>query len=315
MKKLKILVSLALAVTSVASLAACQKNEEVLSENYDFDESSNSYESSVVFSSETKSEISELSKSSEKVLDPFEKLKITYTGTSPYIVVSTDNSSCDSIIKENFNYQIEDKKYKNGDSFEVTAVYDSYSIETLGYSVLNNKKSYTIKDCPEFITNIDGLDLSEMQSEINDKLTVVTAAKEGDNFFAGFPLDWISGYKFNSYENKGLKSAYLISLKSDFEDKYSNDAYNKLMLVYDYNVTSKKYEDDVRKEKRYVMIIVNNISLDCNATINWDVNIDYKSSDNYDSLIIDEVTSQKEYYNVTELSTTKDTWGVPQISN
>ena len=67
MKKLKILVSLALAVTSVASLAACQKNEEVLSENYDFDESSDSYESSVVLSSETKSEISELSKSSEKV--------------------------------------------------------------------------------------------------------------------------------------------------------------------------------------------------------------------------------------------------------
>lgn len=315
MKKLKILFYLLLTVTFVVSLTACQQNEEVLSENYDFDESSDMYEYSDILSSATKSEVSEISKSSKRVLDPFEKLKITYTGTSPYIVVSTDNSSCDSIIKENFNYQIEDKKYKNGDSFEVTAVYDSYNIEKLGYSVLNNKKSYTIKDCPEFITNIDDLDLSEMQSEINDKLTVVTAAKEGDNFFAGFPLDWISGYKFNSYENKGLKSAYLISLKSDFEDKYSDDAYNKLMLVYDYNVTSKKYEDDVRKEKRYVMIIVNNISLDCNATINWDVNIDYKSSDNYDSLIIDEVTSQKEYYNVTELSTTKDTWGVPQISN
>lgn len=315
MKKLKILFSLLLTVTFVVSLTACQQNEEVLSENYDFDESSDMYEYSDILSSATKSEVSEISKSSKRVLDPFEKLKITYTGTSPYIVVSTDNSSCDSIIKENFNYQIEDKKYKNGDSFEVTAVYDSYNIEKLGYSVLNNKKSYTIKDCPEFITNIDDLDLSEMQSEINDKLTVVTAAKEGDNFFAGFPLDWISGYKFNSYENKGLKSAYLISLKSDFEDKYSDDAYNKLILVYDYNVTSKKYEDDVRKEKRYVMIIVNNISLDCNATINWDVNIDYKSSDNYDSLIIDEVTSQKEYYNVTELSTTKDTWGVPQISN
>lgn len=315
MKKLKILFSLLLTVTFVVSLTACQQNEEVLSENYDFDESSDMYEYSDILSSATKSEVSEISKSSKRVLDPFEKLKITYTGTSPYIVVSTDNSSCDSIIKENFNYQIEDKKYKNGDSFEVTAVYDSYNIEKLGYSVLNNKKSYTIKDCPEFITNIDDLDLSEMQSEINDKLTVVTAAKEGDNFFAGFPLDWISGYKFNSYENKGLKSAYLISLKSDFEDKYSDDAYNRLILVYDYNVTSKKYEDDVRKEKRYVMIIVNNISLDCNATINWDVNIDYKSSDNYDSLIIDEVTSQKEYYNVTELSTTKDTWGVPQISN
>lgn len=51
----------------------------------------------------------------------------------------------------------------------------------------------------------------------------------------------------------------------------------------------------------YVLIYVDNIQKESDGTISWDIELNYKCSSNYNDLINDNVTSEKEYYNVSEI--------------
>lgn len=117
-------------------------------------------------------------------IDPFEKLEITYTGASPYLTASIDSTKCDDMVNQYIRFEIESGFLKNGDKFTVTAVYNEYDAEENGFVVKNNSKSYTVEKQPEYISSLDGLDLKDLQSEINDKLDVVTATNEGSSSFA-----------------------------------------------------------------------------------------------------------------------------------
>ena len=57
----------------------------------------------------------------------------------------------------------------------------------------------------------------------------------------------------------------------------------------------------MRQNKVYVLVYVNNIQKNADGTISWDIELQSTSSDNYDNLIKDYVTSEKEYYNVSEI--------------
>lgn len=236
-------------------------------------------------------------------IDPFEKLTITYTGASPYIKVAVDSTKCDFIVNQYIQFDIEDKYLRNGDTFTVTAVYNEYESEEYGFIVKTDSKTYTVKNQPEYVTSLDGLELKNLQSEIDDKLSVVTSAKEKDSKFANVNLDG----KFDSITSKKLKSKYLISLKTSFEDKF-NDGwnsynYNRYLQIYEYDVKNVIYysEPEIRQNKVYVLVYVDNIQKNADGTISWDIELNSKGYDNYDDLISDYVTSQKQYYNVSEI--------------
>lgn len=236
-------------------------------------------------------------------IDPYEKLTITYTGASPYIKVAVDSTKCDFIVNQYIQFDIEDKYLRNGDTFTVTAVYNEYESEEYGFIVKTDSKTYTVKNQPEYVTSLDGLELKNLQSEIDDKLSVVTSAKEKDSKFANVNLDG----KFDSITSKKLKSKYLISLKTSFEDKF-NDGwnsynYNRYLQIYEYDVKNVIYysEPEIRQNKVYVLVYVDNIQKNADGTISWDIELNSKGYDNYDDLISDYVTSQKQYYNVSEI--------------
>lgn len=238
-------------------------------------------------------------------IDPFEKLAITYTGASPYIMVAVDSTKCDSMVNQYIIFNVEDKYLSNGDTFTVTAVYNEYDAEENGFIVKNDIKTYTVEKQPEYVTSMDGLELKDLQSEIDDKLSVVTSAKDGDSKFANVYLDG----GFDSITSKKLKSKYLISLKTSFEDKFNNGwnsyNYNRYLQIYEYDIKSSSTswggEVTEHQNKVYVLVYVNNIQKNADGTISWDIELKSTSSDNYDNLIKDYVTSEKEYYNVSEI--------------
>ncbi len=229
-----------------------------------------------------------------KEIDPFENLSITYTGASPYLTILIDSSKCDSTINEFVSFTTDTKYVRNGDTFIVNAVYDEYTAQANGYIINLTSKSFTVENQPEYVTSLDGLETKELQSEINDKLSVVTAANEGDSYFAD-----VYTYKFKSIADKKLYKTYLISLKSNFEEKYTNDnkVYNKYVQIYEYTIN----KDDDTQVKAYVAIFVDNIIKSEDGTLIWDFELWDRGYDNLDSLINDYVISEKEYYNVSEI--------------
>lgn len=252
------------------------------------------YKNSIIIENETKEFIVQgLDEAIE--IDPFEKLEITYTGASPYIKAMADSTKCDSIVNQYIQFNIEDKYLKNGDTFTVTAIYNEYDAEEYGFIITNDTKTYTVENQPEYVTSLDGLDLTELQAELNDKLTVATTANEGDSNFSGVYLWW----SFKSVAEKKYRTSYLVSLKTNFEDKFDNGYnynYNRYIQIYEYTINTKE-----EQKKVYVAVYVNNICKNSDGTISWDIELGSMGDENYDTIVNKFATSEKEFYNVSEV--------------
>lgn len=230
-------------------------------------------------------------------LDPFEKLEITYMGVSPYVKASIDSTKCDSMVNEYIRFDIEDDYLRNGDTFTVSAVYNEYDAEEYGFKVTSESHTYTVEKQPEFVTSLEGFDLKPLQSELDDKLTVITTANEGDSWFANVSF-WGS---FQSIIEQKHVASYLISLKPSFEEKYNTGffggyKYNRYIKIYEYTIDIKNKEKTI-----YVAVCADNISISNDNVISWDVELDSWGYDDYDRLVNELITSKKEYYNVSEI--------------
>ena len=228
-------------------------------------------------------------------IDPFENLEITYTGASPYITASIDSTKCNSLVNNYISFSTDDGYFRNGDTLTVTATYSEYDAEEYGFIVTNETKTYTVENQPEYVTSLDGLDLKALQSELDDKLTVTTTANKGDSSFADVYL----GYKdFVSIASNALKSQYLVSLKTSFEDKFDgyNYNYNRYIQIYEYTLNTEN-----EQKKVYVAVYVNNICKNSDGTISWDIELGSLGDEDYNVLVNKFATYEKEFYNVSEI--------------
>lgn len=316
--KIKKIIASALLVCMAVSLTACGSREKTPEEKFS-DSLNSTYDSIKNWASSASSELSnnynyssgntaseESSKASTnlKNIDPFKNLKITYTGSSPYIKASTDSTQCDSTVNKYFEFKTEDKYLRNGDEFTVTAVYNANSLENDGFSIDSDTKTYVVEAQPEYITSVDGLDLSALQSELNDKRVAVTATNKGDSTFAGISIpspSRFSGY-FDSISSEKLKSTYLLSMKKNFEEKFNKDNfYNRYIQIYEYVLNTHNGKNGNEKEKVYVVIYANNLANDGKGILSWDLELHSEGYEEYNSAVNDYVTSKKEYYNVSEI--------------
>lgn len=227
-------------------------------------------------------------------IDPFKNLEITYTGASPYINVAIDSSKCSSLVNNYISFSVEDSYFRNGDTFTVTATYSEYDAEEYGFIVTNETKTYTVENQPEYVTSLDGLDLTELQAELDDKLTVTTTANEGDTYFSDIYL-WS---RFQSIAEKKYRTSYLVSLKTSFEDKFDGYSYNynRYIQIYEYTLNT---EDE--QKKIYVAVYVNNICKNSDGTISWDIELGSLGDEDYNALVNKYATYEKEFYNVSEV--------------
>lgn len=69
------------------------------------------------------------------------------------------------------------------------------------------------------------------------------------------------------------------------------------MQLYEYTVNS----TNGTKTNVYVIAYANNLNLGANGTVSWDIELGSKGYKDYDNLVTNYVTKNKEYYNVTQI--------------
>lgn len=317
----KKIVSLILFASCVASLAACSKANVNSNSTNDINgtESSitdelNNIDNSDSLVDDDNTDSGNSSNSGKrieatfdgKLLDPFEGVEITYTGTAPYITASVNTIKCTDEVNENVKYVLDkETNLRNGDEISVTAVLNRGYYYDQGkevvYELTEKTKTFKVENQPEYVNSLDGLDITNLQNELNDKLAVKTAANVDDSYFAGVFIVNNYGY-FQSIESKSIKSKYLMVKKKQYENDSNtiyNDSdtiYNRYIEVYDYLINGSKS----KPAHIYVMVCADDIATDVSGTLSWDT-LDSSANDNYDSLINDEITKNREYYNIIEI--------------
>lgn len=215
-----------------------------------------------------------------KVIDPFESVKLVYTGISPNGSARIENSSSDKVIK-NLYYGVEPGNgLKNGDKVVVkvnNAEDDNYYVENYGVILSETEKEYTV----------EGLDCyaqssSEIPDEIMDKMK-----KQAEDCFYSQTTEWVSEIKVSSIDYIGN-----YFLKPKFADGY-NSYNNCIYLVYKVDTD---YENEFHQENLsfYYYVQFTNIMILADGTCSVDLSSytaptnwngfshDYKWGDNWD---------------------------------
>ena len=167
-------------------------------------------------------------------------------------------------------------------------------------------KTYKVSDVPQYITEITSdMDLTQFKKQANDYLESITAFKVGDYLY-----DWdCVPYKSNDTPNKN--NTYFSVLKLNKYSKFSNelDCFNSINITYSIKMTAKYHDDPEETFNRYFTIIAKNIVQYPDGTIGWgkddpaDLSFEHNiDCTNIDSLINANITSNKDDYNVTEIS-------------
>ena len=245
----------------------------------------------------------ESSEAVKQEIDPFEGVEITCTGTSPFVTASLNTSKCSDIVNMNVQFSIaNDALFRNGDEIKVNAV---LSGNTEKYMLSQTEKTFKIENQTEYVTSLEGLDLSELQRELDDKLAVVTAANVGDERFAGIKLPHSIGFSgyFDKNESKSLKSQYLVVRKRQYEN--NEKIYNRYLKIYDFVVKSRDRDSNDDKDKKithyYVLVYADSITKDSTGKVAWKLELGWTANLNYDSLINDNITKLRDKYNITEI--------------
>ena len=75
------------------------------------------------------------------------------------------------------------KLVENGEKVKVTAKINSSATGT--YRLLEESKEFTVENMPEYITSVDGLDLTALYKERDDFVTAESAKAVGTNYLFG----------------------------------------------------------------------------------------------------------------------------------
>lgn len=300
-------ICLLLVLCIMTSLCACGSSKKNKSDNSDL--------ADLFLSGETKKKNKEKATETTKEttteednkikIDPFEDLKVTFLGASPFLRINIDNSKCSDIVQYKVNYDYDDKNYRIGDKVTVWAkLYnDYYSSGTDEYELEDTSKVYEVEDTAEWLTSIDNIDMTEINKEIEDKLAACTTETIGDYDFGGV---YLGGGRVSSIGQAKLRARYFVTLKpsqyNSFDSFSSYSKFNYYVCIYDFDIGLDTHSDE-KNATVTCGVILSNIEKDTDGTLRWDTSLDYSAEkNNYDKVVNDEVTSKRDNYNVTEIT-------------
>lgn len=251
-------------------------------------------------------------------LDPFEGLKVEYTGISPNVRVEFDTTGCNEYVRNNVNFYIDGDsgKYANGEKFTVTASYNESKAEQNAINITSTSKEYTVEGALEYPATLDGVDLSAIEAQFNDMLE---SAMSKEDVYVGKQgtldsalNDWSAKFQITKVEPKIVLKAYLASKHNqsyvDYENEY--DCFweiNVTAKCTDKGYSSKYKTGQVVNYKLYYVASIQNIPVDTNKVIPQEYLNDYDSKfyDNadttYQEVYNNWITSNKANYNITEM--------------
>lgn len=213
--------ALALAVAMLLGLAACGEKEYdnlILS----LDESSQNEQGG------SNAESLENAAPAAAQIDPFEGLTVTFEGISPFCTVIINNANCSDLAQEMVEYSVSpdtvttEGQFALGESVTIYASLRSssgYTSETQPtYALTQTEKAWKVENVPEYLTSIpEELDLSDFLQEEQDYLTSITAWTQNDR---PFEVGENGLFKFKSFSDLNLESAYFSSMKKSAYSKY-----------------------------------------------------------------------------------------------
>lgn len=268
------------------------------------DENTNEMIKKIVIETETSNEsvYKEEQTYPKTLLNPFEDLKITFLGASPFLKVNLDISMCSEQEQEYVRLTYEDKNYKIGDSVVVYATLNESSSYTNTFALEKESDSYTVENVAEWLTNVEDVDLSRLNSEIMDKLVSETTETAGSLRFGGQYL----GSYITSISEPILRATYFVSLKPNlyegFDINSNYSVFNYYIRIYDFNIQCDG-TSNITHATVSCCVSMTNIKKETDGTLIWNPSLDYSSSkNNFEQLINDEIAAKRESYNVSEIN-------------
>lgn len=303
--------ALALAVAMLLGLAACGEKEYdnlILS----LDESSQNEQGG------SNAESLENAAPAAAQIDPFEGLTVTFEGISPFCTVIINNANCSDLAQEMVEYSVSpdtvttEGQFALGESVTIYASLRSssgYTSETQPtYALTQTEKAWKVENVPEYLTSIpEELDLSDFLQEEQDYLTSITAWTQNDR---PFEVGENGLFKFKSFSDLNLESAYFSSMKKSAYSKYQNDLeyFNCIVLNYSIRITAARKNKE-STEVRHIAVLAKNIVRYPDGSLSWgiddpaalDFEYDWNATGQKD-LIAKHITAARADYNVTEIT-------------
>ena len=303
--------ALALAVAMLLGLAACGEKEYdnlILS----LDESSQNEQGG------SNAESLENAAPAAAQIDPFEGLTVTFEGISPFCTVIINNANCSDLAQEMVEYSVSpdtvttEGQFALGESVTIYASLRSssgYTSETQPtYALTQTEKAWKVENVPEYLTSIpEELDLSDFLQEEQDYLTSITAWTQNDR---PFEVGENGLFKFKSFSDLNLESAYFSSMKKSAYSKYQNDLeyFNCIVLNYSIRITAARKNKE-STEVRHIAVLAKNIVRYPDGSLGWGIDDPAAPDFEYDwnatgqkDLIAKHITAARADYNVTEIT-------------
>lgn len=251
-------------------------------------------------------------------IDPFDGLKVEFTGISPNVKTQIDTSGCNEYVRNNVNFIMDrnDGSLANGEKINITIYYDEYKAEQNAVNITSTSKEYTVEGALEYPANLNGVNLTEIENQFNDMLeSALSEHKIYVGYKGNLPDDWSAEGQITKVEPKIVLKAYLNSKNNTSYVSYHNeyDCYWEINVTM--KCTDKGYSDDHRvgeiiNYKYYYVADIQDIPVDTNKSIPQEYLNNYKDefySDvdtTYQEVYNNWIVANKAKYNIIEMPVT-----------
>lgn len=246
----------------------------------------------------------ETEESQVKYLDAFSNLEVSFAGISPYCEVIINTSSCPQDVQQYVEYSTDKESYANGEKVIVTAQVNPYYTDQ--YAIKKVNESFEVSGMPEYITSVEGVDLTEVKKELNDAITsnVAAAIKHGqEGYLVSSLLGNDVSCQLQSVNSVDAADIYFSSLKPNRRSTHEG-YYNMLSFTYKVSYTG-IYDSGTF----YSCITAVNIVRYPDGTIKW-------GSENSDDLDFIEDSAQGSIENcvTTLIMCNKDNYNISKVT-
>ncbi len=183
-------------------------------------------------------EMSEFRDKNATALDAFAGIKYEVSGISPYCKISINNQDCSEEVQKYVTYSLDKEKYANGETAIITATLRSSTGDTL-YKLSSSEDTYKVSGQSEYITSVDGCDLTTLKAELADYITASIASAKKSAATSNWRTGEIFGRRFDDFSNAATTASdvYFSSVKLN-KSSDNVDFTNKLTFTYKVSYTA-----------------------------------------------------------------------------
>ena len=233
-------------------------------------------------------------------IDPFAGIQYVVSGISPYCRITINNQKCSDEVQMYVTYSFDKEKYANGETVTVTAELSANTGEN-SYILTSSEAQYEISNQPEFISSVDGVDLTLLEQELNDYILSQEGKISGTQYvFGHYSPFMITDVNSISSEN----TTYFTTLK---KNKYDLDANMFNCMTWIYRVIYTDHWNDTYTV--YINISAYNIVKYPDNSIKWgtqnlnDFDFVCKSSDkSLEDCVLTTIMINSDNYNISKVS-------------